>query len=261
MTYPTSVPPEVPAEQELSRSPESPDKAGVWEDFIDIFYAPSQVFARRRNGGWGLALFIALVLLIGLVIALKPMLEPYFEGLAAMQTAMMRKSNPQIPEEMLATIQSSTEKWGFIGIPVTMFFFWFLTGCAVWIVGKFFDAKPTFSQSLMISTYANIPRWILGQITAAVIAMVAGAEYLRSSPASISLSPAIFTSMETQPFLFALASRFELFTLWLTVLLGIGLAVVGRIPRSRAFTAAGVIWLLGTLFSVLSMMRQQAATG
>ena len=26
------------------------DKASVWEDFLDIFYAPSSVFARREHG-------------------------------------------------------------------------------------------------------------------------------------------------------------------------------------------------------------------
>ena len=38
-----------------------PSKAGLWEDFVDIFYAPSSVFARRADGKFGLALLFLIV--------------------------------------------------------------------------------------------------------------------------------------------------------------------------------------------------------
>ena len=41
-----------------------PEKASLWEDFIEIFFAPSAVFARRRDGRFWLAL-IVYTLLIG----------------------------------------------------------------------------------------------------------------------------------------------------------------------------------------------------
>src|SRR5688500_7351713 len=48
-----------------SREPISspvPEKAGVWEDFIDIFYAPSSVFARRANASvWPPLLVVTLL--------------------------------------------------------------------------------------------------------------------------------------------------------------------------------------------------------
>ena len=34
----------------------SPQSRFVWEDFIDIFYAPSQVFARREHGSFWIPL-------------------------------------------------------------------------------------------------------------------------------------------------------------------------------------------------------------
>src|SRR5687768_11091366 len=38
------------------------DKVGVWEDFVDIFHAPSEVFGRRRTAGfWAPLLVVALV--------------------------------------------------------------------------------------------------------------------------------------------------------------------------------------------------------
>ena len=31
-------------------APAAAPRVGIWEDFIDIFYAPSAVFSRRENG-------------------------------------------------------------------------------------------------------------------------------------------------------------------------------------------------------------------
>ena len=39
----------------------SPEKAGLWEDFVDIFYAPSSVFARRSDGKFGMALLLFVI--------------------------------------------------------------------------------------------------------------------------------------------------------------------------------------------------------
>jgi hypothetical protein len=41
-----------------SAPPPADAKASVFEDFIDIFHAPSQVFARRANSGFGVQLLI-----------------------------------------------------------------------------------------------------------------------------------------------------------------------------------------------------------
>src|SRR5690606_39925611 len=49
--------------------------ASLWEDFVDIYYAPRQVFARREEGGrWG----IVLLILVGLMALL------YFAGTAVL---------------------------------------------------------------------------------------------------------------------------------------------------------------------------------
>src|SRR5262245_52362852 len=39
-----------------------PEKASLIEDFIDIFYTPSTVFARRAKSGFGLPLLVIVVI-------------------------------------------------------------------------------------------------------------------------------------------------------------------------------------------------------
>jgi hypothetical protein len=48
--------------------------------------------------------------------------------------------------------------------------------------------------------------------------------------------------------------RMDVFTIWVTVLLAIGLAVTGRISRGKAAMAAVVIWLIGALPGVVGAL-------
>jgi hypothetical protein len=49
--------------------------------------------------------------------------------------------------------------------------------------------------------------------------------------------------------LLAVLSRFDVFTIWVTVLLGIGVAVIAKVPRSKGYAAAAIAWAVPTLIS------------
>jgi hypothetical protein len=44
-----------------------------------------------------------------------------------------------------------------------------------------------------------------------------------------------------------LLGRVDLFTLWVSALLGIGIVVVGKLPRGRIVPAALIMWTLGAV--------------
>jgi hypothetical protein len=60
----------------------------------------------------------------------------------------------------------------------------------------------------------------------------------------------------TSPVILALLSRVDLFTLWVTALLAIGLSVTGRVSRAQAAVAAAAVWVVGALPTVLGALRQ-----
>jgi hypothetical protein len=60
----------------------------------------------------------------------------------------------------------------------------------------------------------------------------------------------------TSPLLLALLNRVDVFTIWVTVLLGIGLAITGKIPRGKAMIAAVIVWLIGALPTVYPAAMQ-----
>jgi hypothetical protein len=234
----------------LDASPAPAKPASRWEDFIDIFYAPSSVYERRANSGFGIPMLVVAVLVGVIALANSGVMQPIMDAEFARQTAAMMRKNPKITPELMERGRAFGETMAKIGafvfIPIAIF----LTGLVLWIVGKFFDAKQTLAAAIMVASYAYVPR-ILESI-------LAGVQGLLLDPASLdgryrlSLGLGRFLDPDTaSPMTLALLARVDVFTIWVTVLLAIGLAVTGKIPRSRAALAAALVWVIGALPAVL----------
>jgi hypothetical protein len=233
------VPPVAPAE-----------KASVVEDFVDIFYAPSKVFERRRDGKFGIALLILFVLMIALFFATRAVMQPIYDVMIDQQVAALQAKQPGATPEQLAGMRGMMEKTFMIaplfGVPMIVL----VVGVVLWLVGKLFDSKQTFGQAMAVSTYAQVPRFVLGSLIAAVMAFASGGGEV-TSPFAYSIGLARFAPEGSSMMMQALLNRFELFTLWATFLLGLGLSITGQVPKRQAFIAAGIVWLLATLMAAM----------
>lgn len=230
------------------------ERASVWEDFIDIFYAPSQVFARRAASGsvW-IPLLVVTVAMSALVYVNVGLLEPMMNAEFDRGMAAAMKSNPQINPEMMSTMRNvglRVAQFGGLFMPFSIL----LTGAGVWLIGKLFDAKQAFRAALLVTAYAFMPR--------VLEAAVHGLEGVFLDPATldgrfrVSLGIGRFLDPNTvSPILLGLIGRIDVFTIWVTVLLAIGLSVTGGISRSRAFMAAPLVWALGAIPLVFQAMR------
>jgi hypothetical protein len=234
----------------------APDAASAsrWEDFVDIFYAPSQVFARRANSGFGIPMLVVAVLVGIIAIANSGVMQPIMDAEFSRATAKAMRDNPKVTAEMMEKTRGFGEaiaKYGaFVFIPIGIFF----TGLALWLSGKLVDAREHLSQAIMIAAYSFVPRVVEGVLN--------GLQGLLLDPATLngrfklSLGVGRFLDPDTaSPIALALLGRIDLFTIWVTVLLAIGLAVVGRIPRSRAAIAAVLVWIFGALPQLLTALR------
>jgi hypothetical protein len=232
----------------------SPSSAGLWEDFIDILYQPSAVFDRRREGKFGMALLAIVILTTVLFFALRNGLAPVMDAEMAKQAAAMAAKNPQITPEQIAASQGMMEKFAVVGYVVFVPVGIVIIAALLWLAGKVVDAKVAFAAAMMIATYSWFPR-VIEMILNAVQGLLLSPESI-TSRYSVQLGPArFFDSATTSPVLLTLLGGIDLFTIWTTALMAIGLSVVARVPRSRGVIAAVAIWfvmMLLPLYQALS---------
>jgi uncharacterized membrane protein len=229
-------------------------KPGLWEDFVDIFYAPSSVFARRADGKFGLALFILIAIATVLFFITKNATQPIMDAEFARRSTDMLAKNPNLTAEQLASGRGVMETFGPVffafGLTVSVIG----TGVILWLVGKLFDAKESVAAAMMIATYAEVPR-IVQVLTNAAQGLFMSPEKLNSIN-SVGFNLARFINPDTASAIaIALASRVDLFTIWVTVLLAIGLHVVGRVSKQQAAIAAAIVWVIGALPAVFGALR------
>ena len=235
-------------------APVATPRAAVWEDFIDIFYAPSAVFRRRENGNFFIPLAVITIICGALFYLNSGVLQPVFDAEFDRQMAAVMRQNPNIPPEAVDRMRGFATRIQqvamFVFIPVAIF----SVGVVTWIAGKLVDAKQTFRAALIVGAYAYSPRIIDG--------VLHGLQGLFLDPAQLDgrfrLSFGIGRFLDpdiVSPLLLAVVGRIDVITIWITALVAIGLCVTGRIPMRKAAVAAVIVWVVGALPMILGALR------
>jgi hypothetical protein len=231
----------------------APRSSSIFEDIVEIFASPAQVFARRKGRGFWLALLIYAVITAALVIGTRPLMQPVFDALWPQMLAQIQAKNANITPEQLTAIRHSQPIIFMVSIivisPITVL----VVGLLLWIVGKLFDAEQSLGNSMMVATFASFPR-ILAWVAGALILLVMDPAKV-TSQWSATPSLAHFVNGAQQPVVAALLARVDIFTIWTTVLLAIGLSVTGNISRKKAAYAALIVWIIGALPSIYQALQ------
>lgn len=222
-----------------------PSSASVWEDFVDIFTNPSAVFERRREGQFGMALLILAVLTGILAFALHNGLAPVMDAVIAKQQAAALAKNPALTADQLSSMTGVMEKMSKFGAIIFVPIAAVIGAALIWIIGKFLDAKMAFAAAMMISVYSGVPR-IIQTVVTALQGLFMAPESITSAN-SVSIGPARFLPDSGNAVLGAVLGSLDVFSIWIYVLIAIGIAVVARVPMKRAAIASGLVWLVSLL--------------
>jgi len=230
--------------------PPPAEKASVIEDFIDIFYTPTTVFARREKSGFGVQLLIVSVLFAGFAFASKSVFSQIFDAEFSRGMAKAMAKNPQLTQDMVNSMRPVQEKiasvFVYLGAPLVVFF----TAILIWLVAKVLSGKLSFGQSMLVSTLAFIPRLVGSLLGVFQVVLMDTSTF--TNRYSLSASPARFMDPDTtNGKLFALVGSLDVFAIWSTVLIGIGIAVIAKMPRNKAYLGAAIVFVVGTLFTML----------
>lgn len=239
----------------MTELPESaPETSAWWEDYLEIFFAPSRVFTRREKSGFLLPLVILTLAAAVLILGLRGSYAPALEADLARQMEMVQQQNPEITAEQLETMSAFQGTLGTIMFIVMIPLLALVIGLTLWLFGKFVGATETLGQAMLIAAFASFPR-LVGLLAGGIQGLVLPPESLNGMN-RLSLGPARFLDPDSASALsVVLATRFDLTLIWITIILAIGLRVLSNIPLSKAMVAAGLVWLVGALPALVGAMQ------
>lgn len=226
----------------------------VWEDLLEVCFSPRAVFERRRETvAFGLAMVILTVLTAAVYFATRSGFDPVLDLMVKQQMGEILRTNPQMTTEQVsgaAGMMRGTTVASIILFPILMPL---VAGLLLWGVGKFFESKAQFGAAIMVATYSYVARF-LGFVVSSLLAVVLPEDQIRSF-FSITLSLARFLDPDTTSVgVLGAAARLDIFLLWQTVIIGIGMAVMGRIGLGRGMAIAFTVWALGFVMLVPALL-------
>lgn len=221
-----------------------PPKASAWEDCLDIFYSPREVFERRKDGRFWIALLVY-ALLVGVLAYLG---RQAFDAISdvAFREAM---AGQQMTEEQLAQAKAFGERFRAIGPFVGMVasvFLGLVVGTIFWVLARLVGATLTVAQGITIWVFAAYPTLINTSLVVVQSFLIDPATI--TTKHGYALSVARFLPAGTNTLVTKLASLADPFVIWSGILVGIGAYTIGKMEKERA----AVLAIIATTLYVLA---------
>lgn len=216
------------------------------ERLINVFFAPTKTFADlRRSASWWVPFVLISLFSYALVFTVdnKVGFEQVSENQIKMNHRAMEQMDQLSPADRARRMDVSVKitKGISYAIPVLILISDVIIAAILMATFNFgLGTEIRFGQSLAIVMYAGIVTLLRPVL--AIVSLFAGSNveaFNFSNP--VGTNPAYYMSLDSATgWLYHLASWFDVFTIWLFVLIGVGFAVVGKKKIS-----SGVAVMLG----------------
>lgn len=231
----------------------TPPKASLIEDFVDIFASPSAVFSRRATSGFWTVLIILTLVIGGLFLVNRGTMEGIMDAEMQRGMAEAMKKNPSMTAEQVeagkkigTTIASYA---AFVMMPIVLL----CVGFGAWLTAKMLGGKLTYQAATMIACYAYIPR-ILESVGVTIQGLLLDTSAMHGR-FQLSLGVGRFLNPEMSQGLLGILGRIDVFTLWVTVLIAIGIVTVAKLPKDKLIPAGAIMWVFGALPALWTLIR------
>ena len=230
----------------------APEASSRWEDFIDVFFAPGDLFARRKDESW----LKPFLLLAAVSIVLYYVFLPI--GGQLWEAAMRENAPPNASPEQLQQSATFMKYLGGVLVLFGYFFMIIVNAIGLKVGSAILEPAAKWREAFLIATY-SLYVLILQQILATVSVFIA------SQSRTVTMGDASFGPLrfmpDADPMLKAILGRFDVITIWPIVLAAIGLMVIVGMPSGKAFATAAIAWLVASLPGVVGAIFSGNAAG
>ena len=236
--------------------PQQPALSQV-ERVVDTFVAPSKTFADiHRSAAWWMPFLIGCILSYGLMFGVQTKVGwPQVVENALRATPKQAEKIEQSPPEQqqkIRGVMAMSYRIGFMAWPLLVLLFGaIVTGIFMMTVNFGLGGTGKFPQYFAVWFYAGLPLTVSCLLTIILLFAGGGGENFRlDNP--IGTNPGFyFAPGAIAPWMAALLTSLDIFTLWTLALLSIGYSVVGKVSRSSAATVVFGWWGLWIVIKVV----------
>lgn len=223
----------------------TPAKGSRWEDFVDVYLAPVDLFVRRADETWLKPFLLLCAVGIVLYYAFLPL------NAAMWEAAMIENAPDGADLDRMRQGAALMKYLGGIFVPFGYAFMIAVTAVGLKLVSSLLEPAADWRQSFLISTFAYfvmIPQQILGGLLV----------FMKTRSGELHMRDASFGVLrfieKPDQIVRALLGRLDIFPIWTAILCSVGLAVVVRMPRNKAILTAAITWALVALPGLVSAL-------
>lgn len=236
----------------MSTSLPTAERRGGLANVVDIIIAPNAAFDRiRQVPVWGWAFLVAALLAIAGALLAGPAVQHAIEtGMPATLAANenIAKLPPDQQQKQIAAFVSlykNIAKFSWILTPVWLLLIGLIQGVVMLIANAAGRGTGTFKQYFALSITVAVVGIGLSSLVLGVIVAVRGADSFETTTAVQSAIPSLgLLAPGAKGALGGFLGSLNVFVLWATALLALGMERIGRIARGPAWATAIIMLLL-----------------
>ncbi|HYK01406.1 MAG TPA: YIP1 family protein [Thermoanaerobaculia bacterium] len=209
-----------------------------------VLFAPAEAFgeiARRPD------ILAPLLLIVALGYVSTLLVVPRFD-----QDAYAAEQASEVLRKQPGTAAADADRMGRVVAASTKVGLWLaplltIVICAV-MAGLYLFAfrlmagEGTYTEAFSVMLYAWLP-FAIGGIIMGIVVLARGSFSPMEAATLVKSNPAFLVDLKEQPALFALLSSFDLFSVWMLVLLVFGFSAVSKLPRKTSAIIVLVLWV------------------
>ncbi len=244
------------SDQEVRPAAEAAPGLSQWQRVSYTFSAPSKTFAdiKRGNRSWWMPflLFVVVGTALWVTVGQKVTWETVTEnGLrVSPKNAERLESLPPDQQERQKHISTIAQRWIWAAAPIGVLLMDLIAaGVLLGTINFGFGGKAKFGHVLAVVWYGGLPgliKLVLGLI--GLFAGVAPESFLPGNPAGTNIGYYL-SPVDTNKFLYSLATAIDPITIWSLILTSIGLAIVAGKKRSDGYVVVFGWWIVILLVS------------
>jgi hypothetical protein len=225
--------------------------------FVGIFISPRATFADIARRPDFLAPLIVLIL-TAVVVSEIVLAEVDMGRIVRTQLEQSGRANSMSPEQVQRAIEQGARVAtiiGHVGFVFAIIGLLIAAGICLLVVNVIFQGGTNFKTVFSVACYSNLVS-VLGSVIVVLVVLFGDIEHFNpQSPTPTNLG-FFLSPRETPRALFSLASSFDIFTLWIIVLLGIGLseATARKVKSTSISLTLLACWLAWVLAKVVLAM-------